>query len=134
MRFALLLALMLASLPASAACIDVTGDARLSLAGTLSLTVFPGPPDYESVDTGDLPEQTYLLQLPQPICITDGGYFADPAKFFDTVHVYTSRDSIWPVLKASIGKHIEVKGLGFAAHTGHHRAPLVLEANQIVIE
>jgi len=132
-KLVLLLAVLL-SLPvtANAACIDVSGDKKLSFTGTLEHKVFPGPPNYESVEAGDRSEPTFLLKLAKPICVTDGGEFADPAAFFDTIHVFTDKDALRRRLNSAIGKSLTIKGSGFAAHTGHHHAPLVLEADKVV--
>lgn len=116
---------------ANAACIDVAGAKRLSFTGTLEHKIFPGPPNYESVAAGDQPEPTYLLKLTKPICITDGGEFADPAKRFDTIHVFTDKKALLQQLTSAIGKSLTVTGPGFAAHTGHHHAPLVLQADKL---
>ena len=122
------------AIPADAKCIDVSPDNRLSLAGRLTFSVFPGPPNYESVDNGDMPEPTYILVLKRNICIEDGGQFADPTQMFNSVQVYTTHDSLWPKFKKLKGKQVTVSGSGFAAHTGHHHAPLVLEVTSIAAQ
>ncbi len=39
-----------------------------TLTGVLERVTFPGPPNYESVESGDQPETDFVLQLAKPIC------------------------------------------------------------------
>lgn len=115
----------------SAECITLASDSHLSFDGRLTFEVFPGPPDYQSVDDGDSPEPTYILLLAKNICIDDGGQFADPADQFNSVQLFTTNAALWEKLKSFKGTHVTVTGSGFPAHTGHHHAPLVLEVESI---
>jgi uncharacterized protein DUF4431 len=115
-------------------CLQVGGDATLTLEGRLSRHIFPGPPNYEDVRRGDEPETTYILTLPAPICIDDGGESADPDRRFDRVHLYTVNEAVWPRLRAGVGQQVRVQGRGFAEQTGHHHAPLVVDVSTIRIE
>jgi hypothetical protein len=54
---------------AAATCLDMSGAARLELNGELTYRVFPGPPNYADVKTGDAPEPAFILTLPRPICV-----------------------------------------------------------------
>src|SRR5437773_9398265 len=40
----------------------------ISLAGTLTWRIYPGRPNYESVEQGDQPDTVVVLQLKQPFC------------------------------------------------------------------
>lgn len=132
MRLALSLLLLWALLgTANAACISLTTGDELSFTGKLSHVVFPGPPNYESVEAGDSPEPTYLLSLNEQICVEDGGQFADPTMMFDTVQLFSTDQTLLADLKKLVGRAVTVSGSGFAAHTGHHHAPLVLEAESL---
>jgi hypothetical protein len=127
----LLAAFLALAAPAAAAqaCLDVRGgqDRPVTLTGRLERHVYPGPPNYESIRRGDRAEPAYILVLDRPICIDDGGEFGNPRGPFGRVHLYTSQDPLWPRLRAAIGHRILVSGRGFAAHTGHHREPLVVD-------
>lgn len=116
-------------------CLDVRDrDADISLEGRLDQHVYPGPPNYASVRRRDRAESAYILTLERPICIDDGGDFADPGERFSRVHLYTSIDANWRRLRAGIGRRVRVQGSGFAAHTAHHREPLVVDVRAIRIE
>jgi hypothetical protein len=132
----LLLPLIALLAAAGPACLQLpqAGDGMVTLEGRLSRQVFPGPPNYEDVRRGDRPEPGYILTLPAPICIDDGGEFADPGLRFDRVHLYTGNDALWPRLRAGVGHRVRVRGHGFPAETGHHHAPLVVDVRAISIE
>jgi hypothetical protein len=115
-------------------CIDV-GDARarVTATGNLSVRLFAGPPNYASIAAGDAEERTFILELPSATCIDDGGDFAAPAERFVTVHVSSRDEELLAVLSAAEGRQVTVSGEGFAAHTGHHHAPLVILADTITV-
>lgn len=116
-------------------CLDLRGgESEVELAGRLEERFFAGPPNYEDVRRGDAREGAYILTLDRPICIDDGGDFADPRERFDRVHLYTSTDAVRPRLHRGLGRRVQVRGSGFAAQTGHHRAPLVVDVSEIRVE
>ena len=116
-----------------AGCLKFDWSGPVEVRGLLSVRVFPGPPNYESVAHGDAPERTYLMKLPKPICVDDGANgFADPSVKFDMVHVTVANDGLWSKLRAGLGKNVLVTGEGHPAFTGHHREPLVVIASEVV--
>ncbi len=112
-------------------CIDLAAS-RVSVSGLLTLRVFPGLPNFESVANGDEAEEAFILELPRDICIEDGAQFADPSERFRTVHVVTTDATVGATLRRSLGSYVTVSGEGIASQTGHHHAPLVLFADRIV--
>lgn len=44
----------------------------MELAGTLDLQTFPGPPNYESIATGDEMERHFYLKLDVPVDVVPG--------------------------------------------------------------
>ena len=128
-------AAQVAGLQTSAGCISVADpQARVTVSGNLKLQIFPGPPNYESVAGGDEEERTFIIELPRTACIKDGGDFADPSQRFMAVHVSANEERLMAVLRASVGRHVTVSGEGFAAHTGHHHAPLVVLADRVSVD
>lgn len=112
-------------------CVDASRpNAIVTLAGKLTVRTFAGPPNYESIAGGDLEERAFILELPRLICFTDGE-FADGDERFDRVHVYATDQDVIDALKAAVGREILVEGRAMGAHTGHHRAPMVLRANSV---
>ena len=114
------------SAPAVRECFDLTASEPRSLTGRLDYSIFPGPPNFEDVQTGDTPQPTYTLRLDENICISDGAEgFADPDERFDRVHLVVETEQAQS-FKSLIGKRLTVDiDDRMAAHTGHHHAPLV---------
>ena len=116
-------------------CIRVSDpQSKVSVSGRLTLQLFPGAPNFESIAAGDAEEQTFIVELPLEACIDDGGDFADPAENFVTVQVNGAQDRLTAVLNAAVGKKVIIEGEGFASHTGHHHAPLVVIADRVSVE
>jgi hypothetical protein len=118
----------------SAPCIDASSEKnQISLSGKLTSQIFAGPPNFESIAGGDSEIKAFILQLPETICVFDGGFFAEPSERIATVHVSSSDEVILKVLTESIGRNVKISGKAFAAHTAHHRAPLVLMAESVTV-
>lgn len=116
-------------------CVRVSDpQSTVVVSGRLTLQLFPGVPNFESIAAGDAEERTFIVELPSAACIDDGGDFAEPTEKFVTVQVSGERDSLSNVLTAAVGRQVVIEGEGFASHTGHHHAPLVVMAEQVTVE
>lgn len=116
-------------------CVRVDdAQSKVTVSGRLTLQLFPGPPNFESIAAGDAEERTFIVELPSAACIDDGGDFAEPTEKFVTVQVSGAQDALSEVLKAAVGRQVVVEGEGFASHTGHHHAPLVVIADRVGVE
>jgi hypothetical protein len=123
----LVLAALLAAAAPAPGCLDVrSGDAPVALEGRLERATFT----LRDIGNGR-PEREYILILARPICIDDGGEFADPHRRFSQVQLFTSNDRLWPGLRAGVGHRIRIRGSGFAAQTAHHHAPLVVDVRAV---
>lgn len=138
-HFCFLLALGLAACsgPAaeqlSAKCLDLTAEhAEASFAGKLTVQLFAGPPNFESIAAGDAEEKAFILELPERHCAFDAEFISKDASF-DRVHVSSHDDAILAILKASVGREIIATGTAFGSHTGRHHAPLVLMAESVTV-
>jgi hypothetical protein len=126
MPMLVLAALLAAAAPASD-CLDVrSGNAPVALEGRLERATF----SMRAIGNGR-PEREYVLILARPICIDDGGEFADPRQRFNQVQLFTSNDRLWPSLRAGLGHRIRIRGAGFAAQTAHHHTPLVVDVSAV---
>jgi len=76
-------------------------------------------------------ERAYLLELPKPTCIDDGGEFADPGAQFAQVQVAGTNSATERTLRKSVGRKVEVSGKAFAAHTRHHHRPMVVLVDRV---
>jgi len=109
---------------ADESCYDMSKGEPGVLSGKLLHLTFPGPPNFENIQTGDKPEPTYILQLVSPICIS-GDEFADAKNKFSTVHLI-GENAIWGTMKKLINHNVVVNLKDQrGAETGHHHAPLV---------
>ena len=114
-------------------CLDARGNGMIELSGTLRLKVFPGPPNYQSVESGDLAESAYILELPERFCLQDG-IFLEPGTHFDRAHLFSTDRLITGSLSEYVGHTVRVRGDGFASITGHHHAPLVIEVREVEVQ
>ena len=119
---------------APSGCISLVGAApTVTAEGRLAVRSFAGPPNYQSVASGDAEERAFILELSRSACIDDGGNFADPSERLATVHVSATDSALLAVLRASVGREVIITGEGFASHSGHHHAPLVIIACSITV-
>jgi len=122
-----------AAQPKRQTCLDLSkAHSQVRVSGVLTVQLFPGPPNYESIARGDAEERAFILELPQRMCANDGE-FIGPGTMFDRVHVSTSDEAMLGVFKASVGRTVTLRGEAFGAHAGHHHAPLVLMADQVTV-
>lgn len=109
----------------AADCLDVNATKRLDVSGVLSFHIFPGPPGFADVNKGDTPEPTYVLTLPDPICLTGDADFTDPKLNFRDVQV-VPQDSTSAAMRALVGAEVQATlSNPMPAMTGHHHEPLV---------
>ena len=116
----------------SSDCMDLARQPTVTVSGLLTVQLFAGPPNYESVAAGDAEERALILELPNRVC-ADDGEFITADRPFDRVHISSGVPSVLGALNAAVGRRVTVRGGAFGAHTGHHRAPLVLFADQVTV-
>lgn len=108
-----------------AGCLDLSrADAKVSISGRLSERSFTDP--YGS-------EVGFLIDLPSPDCADDGGDYADLAEKFTQVQVASVDPRIHKALKRAGGHKVTVSGTALAAHTRHHRRPVVVMVDQLKV-
>lgn len=114
-----------------AACLDLSDPSKLVFSGLLTQNVFPGPPNYESIEMGDRPSTAFLLDLPEPVCVS-GDDFISSDEQVSTIHVYSDDAKANEDLARFADQHVVVVAAeAFGSHTGHHRARLVVEVQSI---
>jgi hypothetical protein len=85
-------------------CLDLKKPhAAVTVTGTLTKQLFPGPPNYESVAKDDAEEKALILELPARMC-ADDGEFIESSATFDRVHVSSSIPALLDVLNAAVGR------------------------------
>lgn len=53
--------------------------AEATISGTLGAETYAGPPNYDSIEHGDLPQTAFFLALDKPVCVSGGGDSGNPA-------------------------------------------------------
>ena len=120
--------------PATAARTCLTFEPAVeSIVGTLVRRTFPGPPNYEDIKMGDQAETGWYVTLARPVCFA--GTPGDEPNSKNIGHVnfvqlvlthdeYTTHAGL-------VGKHVKVTGTFFAAQTGHHHAPVLVQVRML---
>ncbi len=92
--------------------------------GHLVNRTFPGPPNYESVTSGDTPLTRWYLQLPWPACFAEYNYLTQFQLSLKPEEVDSYRQFL--------GKEIRVKGTLEEGAPGLHTTPLVVNVSSLV--
>lgn len=100
---------------------------QVTLSGTLERTVFPGPPNYESVESGDKPETYWTLNTRDPIKCAKGS--ADWGKK-DQFQLIVSGD-FYKENEKYLGGKVSVTGKLAYSETGHHHTPIMINVDSI---
>lgn len=101
--------------------------AIVSLSGMLERRVYPGRPNFESLEEGDEPETGFYLVLPKPVCF-GGGAGADGASMVAGVTLVqlNLEPAQFEELRPHLGEVISVRGGVHESFSGHHHAPVVM--------
>lgn len=104
-----------------------------TLYGKVRDEVFPGPPNYESINNGDKPLFYWILYVNEPISLVGRSpednqlYEKGTSCMFQLVlteEIYDNRLDI-------LGKYVKADGEIFLGHTGYHNTKALLEVNSI---
>jgi hypothetical protein len=128
---AVVLALLLLSWQrAGAACLKYE-PASVTLSGTIATRTAFGPPNYGEDPKHDSRERYLVLALDTPICVD-----ADPKSNLnyesaaDVAAVQMVYFEKYPFRKGWLNKHVTVTGTLFAAETGHHHTPVLIQVTE----
>jgi hypothetical protein len=105
----------------------------VTLTGTLRSQVFPGPPNFESINRGDLKETALLLALTKPACVNGN----DPAnqKIAESgirrMQLVVRSNAHWKIVRRLMGKRAVVTGTLFQWETGHHHTKVLIDVSNI---
>jgi len=106
--------------------------AVVTLTGTLSSHVFPGPPNYESIKRGDQKERAIILTIASPICVNGGDDAVDEPEYnIRDLQLVITKPADWKTVERRLGKRVSVVGTLFHAHTGHHRTKVLIDVTNI---
>lgn len=105
---------------------------EVELCGILYEEVYPGPPEYTSVEMGDCPEKTVFLTLKEPINVElkknaeQEDIFNAPEKGVRELQVVFSNSK--PSVH-QIKQEVSLKGTLYHAHTAHHHRRVLMMVN-----
>ena len=132
---------LLATASGWATCQRLDLDARRprTLSGMLTFKVFPGPPEFRDVRSGDQPEPSYILFLDDAVCATGGDLGRDVSDPTTSVHLLPPYDGdparVGDALRTDKGRHVTVTtGSIDLSTTGHHHAPLIADVTAVELD
>jgi hypothetical protein len=140
-RFLTLLPLLLTALLTQSAfgnqetntCLEYHADVELT--GILREEIFPGPPEWESVEKGDKPLAYWILHLDKPICVNEWrpGDLIDPAeKDIDRTKIVPDGiKNMYKEYRKLLNKRIKVTGELSHKAFGSDLTTAVIEAKKI---
>ena len=116
--------LMLTWTPGSVAyeCPDFAGR-DWDFVGHLVANTFPGPPDYESVTSGDRPVSRWYLQLAYAACFSEYAH--------QTLFQLSLGPEEFEKYRQHLGKQVRVKGTLEEGVPGRHTTPLVINVSTL---
>jgi hypothetical protein len=89
----------------------------IRVTGVLSLEVFPGPPNYESVNDGEAREEAWILTTAKK-------------ERFQLVIIEGAQEN-FATLRRCLGRKAVVAGTSWPAHTGHHHTAFLITVASI---
>lgn len=105
----------------------------IDLSGTIKIMTFPGPPNYESMKEGDLPEGGACLWLDQAVDVNSSDKVKDeinePENNIKLIQLVIYDHKDW--VKIKDGAHVRIIGTLFRGQTAHHHTRVLLEVAKI---
>jgi len=109
----------------------------VKISGKIYEKVFPGPPNYESVEKGDRRENYWILKLDAPVCVAITSQEESWIKFIkkDIKEIMlVLRGDMHKKFGHLMQKRVFVTGTLWEAHTAHHRTPVLITVEDIYPE
>jgi hypothetical protein len=107
---------------------------EVRLTGVITQKEFPGPPNYESVEKGDEPEDEWILNVAVPFCVNE-----DSADQYDQAEANIKESQLllskqeYDRYRSMIGKMVAVTGGLSHAMTAHHHTTIMLAVKNIEV-
>ena len=107
--------------------------ADANLSGTLTRQVFPGPPGFEDVVTGDEPQVGFYLSLSEPLCMQGNENEAEiDVEDNETLVQLVLQPTDYDNLRPYLDQPVVLKGTLFGAVTGFHHTQVLMQQVQLV--
>lgn len=106
---------------------------EVKISGIIVRKIFPGPPNYESIEEGDIPETVWILDLKSPVCVLgDEESELNSATVNNVTSVHLNMGLAgYENYKELLFKDVLAYGTLYLAHTGHHRADIVMTVTDL---
>lgn len=120
-----------------------TAEKLVRLKGKLKLHLFPGPPEYASIEKGDRADYCWMLQLDhESYQIATSTPVPEPANNLASIFEWSNCDEISLLLGEDFAdfccehesKEMTVEGYLFHAHTAHHHTPILMDVHRVSSE
>lgn len=115
--------------------------AKVVLSGTLDLQTFPGPPNYESIKSGDEIETHFYLKLKRTVDViprkdnTDKEARVERNVKIVQLSIAADDDALWAKFrKNGKGKKVQISGSLFHRFTGHHHSRVIMLVEKMIPE
>ena len=114
-------------------CVNYT-PAVVKVEDRIERRIFPGPPNYMSVEDGDRRDVQWILRLSKPVCVNGkGGDTPDSESEADVseLQLVISSSGEFRRYRPLLGRDVLVTGALFHAFTMHHRTSVLLTVRRI---
>jgi hypothetical protein len=117
-----------------------TPEKLIVLKGKLILRLFPGPPEYTSIEKGDRADYCWMLHLTdESFRIATSTPVGEPCSDLKSILNWSNYNELHLGLEEDMNdfccdhesKEITVQGVLFHAHTAHHYAPILMDVKKI---
>jgi len=114
---------------------EILDGQAVTLYGRVKEELFPGPPNYESINNGDIPQFYWILYTNIPIGIVTRSLENEELKDLGNscsfqlsvpTDFYDDKNDV-------MGKFVKVSGKMLVGHSGHHKTKALLEAKLIEV-
>ena len=109
----------------------------VTLTGILGTRIYPGPPNYESIKSGDRAERIWHVKLKRPFTVVGD---LDPTSQNEKetgireIQLIVISDKLGENLRKHMGATILFRGTLTHAITGHHHLPILMEVKSFVVQ
>jgi hypothetical protein len=110
------------------------------LKGKLILRLFPGPPEYTSIERGDRADYCWMLHVNEEFLkIATTTPVPEPCSDLKSIMEWSNHNEIYLSLEENMidfccdheSKEITTQGYLFHAHTAHHYSPILMDVKKI---
>ena len=107
---------------------------EVTLKGAVYSKDFPGPPNYESIRTGDERMRYWILRLEKPICVEGDDFHKTRVANVRELQLVFMDESFYPRYRRFVRQHSRFRVVGSLFHqeTGHHVTKILITVKALV--